>query len=194
MTDGRKKKKTAAQTGAPASRFSEALMELMETRRSVRAFTDDPVTDEEIRRLIHAAIQAPTGGNVQPWFFMAVRREKLQRGLIRAALGQSFVGRAPVTMVVCVDLRAARRSYGARGEHLYCIQDTAAAIQNMLLMAHSMGLSTCWVGAFDELEAARVLGLKEYLRPVALIPVGRPAMQPAPPGRRPVKDVLKIVK
>ena len=97
---------------------------------------------------------------------------------------------APVVLVVCVDLPEAQGRYGARGRDLYSLQDTAAAVQNVLLLAHSMGLGTCWVGAFNEAQAAKAIDLPDLLRPVALIPVGYPAEEPRPPGRKALKDVI----
>ena len=72
---------------------------------------------------------------------------------------------------------------------LYCLQDVAAAVQNLLLLAHADGLGACWVGAFRERDVARVLTLPRHLRPVALVAVGVPAESPAPPQRRPPAEV-----
>lgn len=77
-----------------------------------------------------------------------------------------------------------------RGRTLYCIQDTAAAAQNIHLAAYSFGLGTCWVGAFDEDEARRILRIPLGVRPVALIPVGYPAEAPMTRARRPVDEIV----
>lgn len=171
--------------------MNEELLQLIKTRRSVRAFRPDrPVSEEQIQTLLEGARWAPSGGNVQPWRFSVVRDASLRKQLATAALGQSFVAEAPVVIVVCVHLPEAQARYGARGRDLYSLQDTAAAVQNMLLLAHSMGLGTCWVGAFDEPQAAQALDLPEALRPVALIPVGYPDEQPRAPGRKGLAEVV----
>lgn len=144
-------------------------------RKSIRSF--DPsrgVTGDQVTRLLEAAVQAPSAGNLQPWRFWVVRDQKVKEGLVEAALGQSFVGQAPVVIVVCADLSASARGYGQRGIHLYAIQDTAAAIENLLLAVQSESLGACWVGAFSEEMVSAVLDLPEYIRPVAIIPVGYP--------------------
>jgi len=168
------------------------LLELMKGRRSIRAFDPDKdVSPEVVDRLLEAAVWAPSAGNVEPWRFVVVRDQVLRRALARAAYGQSFVGEAPVVIAVAADLDRAAQAYRDRGRELYAVQDTAAAIQNILLLAHAMGYGTCWVGAFNEREAAEALRLEPGLRPVALIPLGVPAEVPGPPPRRPLREVVR---
>jgi nitroreductase len=168
------------------------IMEIIRGRRSIRAFDpEQDVSAEVVDRLLEAAIWAPSAGNVEPWRFVVVRDEGIRRSLAAAAFGQSFVAAAPVVIVVAVNTQEAMDSYRGRGRDLYAIQDTAAAIQNILLVAHSMGYGTCWVGAFDEQAAAEALGLEAELRPVALIPVGVALEKPTPPPRRPLREVVR---
>ena len=154
-------------------------------RRSVRRFKKDPFPSELLTKLLEAGQAAPTAGNVQPWKFYVVRNREKQVQLSDAALGQTWVLSAPVIIVVCADLSRSRSSYGQRGGELYALQDTAAAIQNILLVATASGLATCWVGAFREDLAAQVIGVdQKSMRPVALIPIGYPAETvPAPLNR-----------
>jgi nitroreductase len=161
-------------------------------RRSVRAFREDPVREDDLREILEAAISAPSAGNRQPWEFVVVRDGKTKRRLAEAALGQSFIEEAPVVIVVCANLARSSRIYGRRGEELYAIQDTAAAIQNILLSAFALGYGTCWVGAFDEGEVAEILRLPAGVRPVAIIPVGRPAEKPSRPPRIPPEKVVHM--
>lgn len=163
--------------------------EAIRERRSVRKYTGDPVTDDEVQGILAAAIAAPSAGNAQPWRFIVVRDRGLREGLVQAAHGQRFLAEAPVVIVVCADLSRARRAYGDRGVTLYCLQDTAAAVQNMLLAATARGLGTCWVGAFDEAQASEVLKLPVGMRPVAMIPVGRFRELPQARDRRPLSEV-----
>jgi nitroreductase len=92
--------------------------------------------------------------------------------------------------VVCADESRAKESYGDRGKTLYCLQDTAAATQNILLMACSLGLGTCWIGAFREEEIRKVIKAPSEMRPVALIPVGYPNESPRARSRRPASEVV----
>ncbi|MGY4707173.1 nitroreductase family protein [Candidatus Bipolaricaulota sp. J31] len=169
----------------------EKLLEIVKGRRSIRKFKPDPVPENDLVEILEAAIWAPSAGNAQPWRFIVVRDPGIKRKLVVAALGQDFIAEAPVVIVVCTDLERARRAYGDRGVGLYCIQDTAAAIQNMLLLAHAKGLGTCWVGAFSEEEVCEALALPEGLRPVALVPLGYPAQKPRPRPRRPLDEVVE---
>jgi nitroreductase len=166
------------------------LLEAIRGRRSIRAFRSREVSVEDVARLIDAARWAPSAGNIQPWEFIVVRRSEVKRVLAGAALGQGFIEEASVVIVVCANEHRSSQGYGMRGKSLYCIQDTAAALQNIHLMAYSLGLSTCWVGAFNEDEARRILGIPQGIRPVAMIPVGYAAETPEPPSRRPLSQVV----
>jgi nitroreductase len=166
------------------------VFEAIKGRRSVRAFTNQPVSDREVMKLIDAARWAPSAGNIQPWEFIVVRDAEIKRGLSAAALDQTFIEEAPVVIVVCANQTMSSRGYGSRGVNLYCLQDTAAATQNMLLTAYALGLATCWVGAFQEEEARKVLNIPSSVRPVAIIPVGHPTEKPMAPSRRPLSEIV----
>ena len=166
------------------------VFEAIKNRRSVRAFTREEVSEEEVKRLIDAARWAPSAGNIQPWEFIVVRGTKIKRRLVVAALDQTFIEEAPVVVVVCADERQSSMGYGSRGLTLYCLQDTAAAIQNMLLAAYALGLATCWIGAFYEEEARQVLKIPFGVRPVAIIPVGHPAEKPNTPPKKSIREIV----
>jgi len=156
--------------------------ELIRRRHSVREYDSDAsVSPEQVKRILEAAIEAPSAGNRQPWHFVVVRDRAVRQGLVRAAYGQEFLAQAPVVIAVCSDPARSAARYGHRGSSLYCSQDTAAATEHILLAATALGLGSCWVGAFDEATAARVLGLPKRLRPVALVAIGHPM---APSSRR----------
>ncbi|HYH04450.1 MAG TPA: nitroreductase family protein, partial [Bacillota bacterium] len=80
-----------------------------------------------------------------------------------------------------------------RGAEFYCIQDTAAATQNLLLTATAYGLGSCWVGSFDEHQIRQTLHLDAGLKPVALIPVGYAAEEPPEVPRRSIDEVTLIM-
>jgi len=153
------------------------LVESIEKRWSVRGFTEDPVPDEIVMETLRMATLAPSAGNLQARDFIVVRDPETRRQLARAAFGQDFVEQAPVVIVCCSNL-ARIRNYGVRGTSLYCIQDVAASVENMLLYVTSQGYGSCWVGAFDEMEVCRLLGLPENVRPTAMLPIGRPSESP----------------
>lgn len=167
-------------------------LQIIYRRRSCRAFHSQPIPEGQVQLLVDALRWAPSAGNRQPWHFYQVTNLGLRRELVAAAGGQEFLAQAPLVFVVCaVPARSAQR-YGVRGENLYVYQDTAAAVENLLLAATALGYGSCWVGAFDESAVRRVLQIPDSIRPVALVPVGVPAETPEPPPRMPVKEIVTI--
>jgi nitroreductase len=157
-------------------------MEAINGRRSVRKFKDRAVGNEIIEELLNAAQMAPSAGNLQGRDYIVVSNKISKQKLKEAALGQSFIEQAPVVIVVVANIERSSRIYRSRGE-LYAIQDATAGVENLLLAAHSMGLATCWVGAFDENAVSEILGIPHKTRPVAIIPVGYADEAPAAPPR-----------
>jgi len=157
-------------------------MEAIKGRRSIRKFKDRAVGKEMIEELLNAAQMAPSAGNLQARDFIIVTNKITKQKLTKAALGQSFIEKAPVVIVVIADIERSSRIYRSRGE-LYATQDATAGIENILLSAYSMGLGTCWIGAFDENAVCELLGIPNKTLPVAIIPVGYPDEQPAMPPR-----------
>ncbi|MBS7648207.1 MAG: nitroreductase family protein [Candidatus Bathyarchaeia archaeon] len=166
------------------------IFDLFKTRRSIRSFTTEDVSEEQVEKILEAARWAPSAGNIQPWEFIVIRNLETKRGIARAALNQTFIEEAPVVIVVCADEVRSSRVYGSRGATLYCIQDTAAAIENILLAVCALGLGACWVGAFNEEEVRRIVRIPRGLRPVAIIPIGYPSEKPSPPRKRNLKEIV----
>lgn len=146
-------------------------IEAINSRRSVRRFEAKDIEESVIKEIIKLGNLAPSAGNLQPRDFVIVRKLQTKNKLAKAALNQSFVAEAPVVIVVCINKKR-NSPYGRRGRELYCIQDSAASIQNMLLAIVDFGLASCWVGAFDEDAVSAVLDLPAHVRPVALLPIG----------------------
>jgi nitroreductase len=159
-------------------------------RRSCRDFTGEPLPLEHVELLKEALRWAPSAGNRQPWRFVLVWNRGTRVRLAEAAYGQMFVAEAPLIVVVVALPEVSAKRYGERGRGLYCLQDTAAAAQNLLLAAHSLGYCSCWVGAFDEGGVRRVLDLGPEERPVALVPVGRGTYTESRTDRKPSKRLF----
>jgi nitroreductase len=174
-------------------------------QRACRAFADTAVTDDEVARLLDAAVRAPSAENKQPWEFVVVR-DPAQRAAIGALMTRAWetVGRefsrdrlppalladveqgatggiaaAPVHVVVGADTQ--RGLDAAAGESIY------PAVQNLLLAAHALGLgaalTTIALGYADELRA--LVAFPHHVRPMAVVPIGRPARALGPPHRDP---------
>lgn len=163
---------------------------LARERRSVRGFENRPVPRAAVDAMLEAAVQAPSGGNCQPWHFYAIGDVDILKSLNRRAYQAPWFGTAPVVIVVCAEAERSAARFGERGRELYCLQDTAAAIQNLLLSARSQGLDTCWCGAFDEDAVRDILKLPANLRPVAMIPTGYAAQDVPKRPRRPMEEVV----
>ena len=169
-------------------------IELSQSRRSVREYLRKDVSKEDVTKLLKAAQSAPSAGNCQPWHFFVIRDKAIQTEIASKATRQPFIAAAPVVIVVCADVMANKEYYGARGKTLYCIQDTAAAVQNILLCATSLGLGACWCGAFDEKIVSEILALPKERRPVAIVPVGHISDEPLKPvSRMPIDEVVTFV-
>lgn len=163
--------------------------EVIDKRRSVRHFNAKlDVSESDVRALLEAAACAPTAGNIQPWRFTVVRTLEARERLA-GALRQRWATAAPVVIVVSLDPRPCAARYGDRGEYLYGIQDTAAAVQTILLTAVDRGLASCWIGAFDEAAVRDALGIQHPVTPVAILPVGYSAESASRPARRPLSEV-----
>jgi nitroreductase len=163
--------------------------DVIANRRSVRHYsTKLAVTDEDVRALLLAAVAAPSAGNIQPWRFTVVK-SLAARERLAEALQQRWATAAPVIIIVSVDPRPCSARYGARGEMLYAIQDTAAAVQNILLSAVDRGLASCWIGAFDESAVRDAIGVSAPVTPVAILPIGHSAESSARPVRRPLDEL-----
>ena len=164
------------------------------SRYSCRKFIDEPVVPED-RRLFREVLRwSPSAGNAQPWIFYEITDRGVTKKLAAAALNQAFVAQAPVVYAVCTDPKDAERAYGERGRTLYVYQDTAAAVMNLLIAANTLGYATCWVGAYDEKRVSRILSLEKGRRPVALVPLGRPAEEDKGSQRKAPETVFRFIE
>jgi nitroreductase len=166
------------------------LSEAIKNRRSIRTYKKQELPKETLSQLIDAARLAPSAGNGQPWAFVVTEKQETKQMLSAAAYGQKSLLEASAVIVVCVDQKRAEESYGERGRNLYCIQDTAAAVQNILLTACSLGLGTCWIGAFQQEEIRKVIKAPPEMHPVAMIAVGYPNESPPARSRRSAAEVV----
>lgn len=168
------------------------LFDAIRERHSVRSFLPDPVPHESLRRILEAANQAPSAGDLQAYEVYQVEDPAVREALAVAAYDQSFIEEAPVALVFVSSPFRARR-YGERGAGLYSIQDATIAAAYVQLAAVSLGLATCWVGAFDESRVSSALHLPVGQKPVAILPLGKANEAPAPTPRRGVDDLVRRV-
>jgi len=145
----------------------EFLMEVIKERRSIRRYKKEPVPMEKLMLLVEAARWAPSAGNSQPWEFLLINDEDMVSALKAVSPGWLFD--VPALMVVCINRER---------ETDWSYFDVGAAMQNVLLCAHSLGLGCCPIGSFIVQVLRELLEIPEHLVPVLLITVGYPAEKP----------------
>lgn len=154
-------------------------------RRSIRKYSNRPVEEEKILKVLEAARLSPSAKNQQNWKFIVVKDAETRKKLTEA-IGQPFVGEAPIILVNC---GTEPKSVMKGGQPRYTV-DLSIATAYMILEAYEQGLGTCWLGSYDEDKVKRVLGIPEEVRVVAITPLGYPDETPDP---RPRKDLEEIV-
>ena len=151
--------------------MSKDALVIINTRRSTRKFTPDPVSDRDIHDLLEAGMNAPSAINEQAWQFVVLSGAVLEEYL---KINPNTPKGSPAAILVCQDL-------GAEKAPGYAVQDCAAATQNILLAAHVKELGAVWTTVFPDKAAAvrSLLGLPGNVVPFACVPVGRPAQSGA---------------
>lgn len=158
----------------------------IQIRRSVRSYASAPLPPASLARLRVALRSAPSACNFQPWHFIFVIDEALRRQVAEASFDQLWMADAPLIIVGCGLPKQAYKHMGGRG--LSVDVDVTIALDHLTLAAVAEGLGTCWIGAFDENEVKRLLGIPEAVKVVALVPVGLPA---PPDGNAPLDDARR---
>jgi nitroreductase len=148
------------------------IFECIQTRRSVRNYSKKNVDFDKLTLILEAACKAPTSGNLQDYRFILVNNKNKIRTLAEHCNEQYWIATAPVIIIVCADTEKTEAYYGLRGQRLYATQNSAAAIQNMLLAAHALGLGACWIGAFNEEFISDEFNIPEKVRPQGIITIG----------------------
>jgi len=170
------------------------VIEAIRTRRSIRKYLDAPVEWDKIGQIIEAGKAAPSSGNLQNWKFVIIKEKERRQQIAEACLQQYWMTTAPIHILIVAEPEPSIMHYGVRGERLYTIQNCAAAVENMLLAAHALGLGSCWVGAFDEDMLKRAIGCTERVRPQAVITIGYPDERVPEPDEYTLEDVTYLEK
>ena len=161
------------------------LLEGLHTRRSIRKFTDQPVTRQQLLDILHAGTMAPSGLNNQPWRFVTVSDKDVLRKLAKLTKYSHIIESAPACVIVFVDKEA---MYHEVKDH----QAMGASIQNLLLAAHGMGLGGVWLGEIlkSAKEVRELCEIRDQYDLMAVVALGHPAGKGGRADRRPVEEVL----
>ncbi|MCL5774497.1 MAG: nitroreductase family protein [Firmicutes bacterium] len=147
-------------------------MDAILTRRSIRKYTSQPVSEDAVNELLEAAMSAPSAGNQQPWHFIVINDRGVLDEVPTVHPYSQMMKEASVAILVCADLNLDKH----KG---YWVQDCSAATENILIAAQTKGLGAVWLGIYPRED--RVNGIKKLLNipenviPLSLIPVGYPA-------------------
>lgn len=149
--------------------MSKELIQTIFARRSIRRYTDEPVSEDDIKTLLEAAMAAPSANNSQPWRFVVVTGREILDALAEAHPYGKMLFQATLGIAVCGDPAVSA----------YWEQDCSAATENLLLAATALGLGAVWLGVHpreDRVAAVRrVLGIPENIVPLNLLSIGHPA-------------------
>lgn len=153
---------------------AEAVLANIHARKSVRSYTSEPVTSEQVETLLRAAMAAPTAVNYQPWRFVVVTEREQLDAISEVLPYAKMMKQAPLAIIVCGET-----VWMGGNENPYWQQDCAAATQNILLAAEAMGLGAVWTGVYPNEELYPklhdYLGMPETVQPFCCIPIGHPA-------------------
>ncbi|MCF6466664.1 nitroreductase family protein [Clostridium sp. Cult2] len=161
------------------------VLSAIEGRRSIRKYSSKPVEEEKLLKVLEAARLSPSAKNRQEWKFVVARDPEIREKLTEA-IGQPFVGEAPIILVCC---GTETEGIMKCGQPRYTV-DLSIATAYMILEAYEQGLGTCWLGSFDENMVKDVLDIPEEVRVVSITPLGYPDESPSP---RPRKSLDQIV-
>ena len=167
-----------------------AALDVIMTRTSIRSFTGDSVSKENLETILKAGMAAPSAINIQPWRFVVLTdKEKIVELFDKGPRSGMFTT-AGAVIIVCGETTMMRKPWGepdapaTEQPNIFWYEDCSAAAENILLAAHALGLGAVWTAGYPAMERieplAAALGLPENVLPLCIIPVGVPAENPEP--------------
>lgn len=151
---------------------SLAVSEVIHSRKSVRKYIDKPVSDKDIGKLLRAAMAAPSGKNLQPWFFYVIRDRGILKKLSEELPTAAMLGDVHLAIIICGDIAKADTTSYIN----YWVMDCSAASENILLTAESLGLGACWTAVFPYESRTQIVRnhiiMPDNHIPLNIIPIG----------------------
>ena len=172
------------------------IVEAIKKRRSIRHYRSEPVDEDKINAVLEAARWAPSWHNTQCWRFIVVKDEAIKSQLAETLTSwnpmRTTIKQAPIIIVACAELGKSGFKDGEvttdKGD--WYMFDVALAMQNLVLVAHSLGLGTVHVGAFDAQEAARIVKVPAGMTVVEMTPLGYPEREGKTPLRKELSEIV----
>ena len=174
----------------PKKKMNTEIFNVMATRRSTRKFSNNPVEMWKIDKILAAADPAPTAGNYQGFEIFYVRDEGKKDNLVKAANNQPYV-KTPVVLVFCMNPERIKLDFPKDVILKFSIQDSTLAAAYSQLAASALGLSSIWIGMFDEEKVKEIVDTK--LRPTSFLCIGYPVKRRPPKSRRQLKELIHVV-
>ena len=167
--------------------------ELLTKRKSLRAYTGEAITEEELRLLLEAGVAAPNACNSQCWHFFCSLDREFIASLVPEVYAKPWLADAGAVVLLAAKPEANEARFGTLARERFAIQDTAAAATQMLQRATDIGLGGCWIGAFDRDAARKVFAVPADMEPVIILCLGHPALDTPPRPRKPMSEVVTMV-
>ncbi|HJU78991.1 MAG TPA: nitroreductase family protein [Nitrososphaeraceae archaeon] len=166
------------------------IFKIISMRRSTRRFTNEPVEEWKIDKILAAADTAPTAGNFQAFQVCYIKNKQVKRALAEAANNQPYVN-APAVFVFFMDPERIRMKLPPDKLQKFSLQDATLAASYAQLAASALGLSTIWIGMIDEEKIKSILNIG--LEASSILCVGYPQVRRLPKSRRKLKDLIKVI-
>jgi len=162
------------------------VFQVIKTRRSVRAYSDAPVPEDSLKKILEAARLAPSAHNSQEYKFIVVRDKEKRKAIAKAASEQKFVAEAPI-IIVGVSLNP---EYLLGSEVPAYALDIAIALDHMTLAAVEEGLGTCWIGVLSQKQIKKILNIPDNYKVAALLTLGVPYDEPTKKSRKNIEELV----
>lgn len=168
------------------------IFRIMATRRSTRNFdTTKPIEQWQIDKILAAADTAPTAGNFQGFEIMYVKNKEIKKRLVEASNNQPYVN-APLVLVFCIDPSRVKLNFSPEVLTKFSLQDATLAAAYSQLAASALGLSSIWIGMFDEEKVKQII--KSELKPSSILCIGYPQKKRLPKSRRKLKELIRVIE
>ena len=161
----------------------ELFLKFLKGRRSIRLFQANPISEKEIEMILEAGRWTPSASHRQPWEFIVIKNKVLLENISKNTSYGKFIKEAPVAIAIIGKMKTSSKWY---------LIDTSLVSMQMMLMAWSLGIGTCWIGTMNREKVKNLLGLKETDHLLTILPFGY--IKGDIPDPKPRKSLNKIVK
>jgi nitroreductase len=163
----------------------EVFLKFIKERRSIRSFQDKSIKEEELEMILEAGRWSPSASNRQPWEFVVIKNKEILSKLSKSAFYGKFIKDVPVVIAIVAKTKTSPKWY---------LIDTSLVSMNMMLMAWSLRIGTCWIGAMNREKAKEIIGLGKNDHLLTILPFGYIRGEiPNPTPRKPLNKIVKYI-